>query len=65
MANPKEQAGKDILVIGSDEYRLWLHPVVLGTGKRLFREGSPMTRLKLVEATTTGSGLVILGYEGV
>ena len=46
-----------------DEYRLWLHPVVLGSGKRLFREGSPMTTLRLVDSRTASSGLVILTYE--
>ena len=72
----KGQPGRDVLVVGSsglaqtlmqhdlvDEYRLWLHPVVLGSGKRLFREGSPKTTLRLVDTRTTSSGLVILTYE--
>ena len=76
VARLKEQPGKDILVVGScglaqtlmhhdlvDEYRLWLHPVVLGSGKRLFREGGPTTTLRLVDTKTTSSGLVILTYE--
>ncbi len=46
-----------------DEYRLWLHPVVLGSGKRLFREGVPATTLRLVDTKTASSGLVILTYE--
>ena len=46
-----------------DEYRLWLHPVVLGSGKRLFREGSPTTTLRLVDFKTASGGLVILTYE--
>jgi dihydrofolate reductase len=76
VARLKEQPGGDILVVGSsglaqtlmqhnlvDEYRLWLHPIVLGSGKRLFREGGPTTTLRLVDSKTTSSGLVILTYE--
>jgi len=72
----KQQPGKDIFIIGSaglaqsligngliDEYRLMIHPVVLGTGKRLFREGGPARALRLVDAVTTTSGLVTLTYE--
>ncbi len=76
VARLKEQPGRDILVVGSsglaqtlmqhdlvDEYRLWLHPIVLGSGKRLFREGGPTTTLRLVDTKMTSSGLVILTYE--
>ncbi len=76
VAKLKGQPGRDILLVGSsglaqtlmhhdlvDEYRLWLHPVVLGSGKRLFREGAPTTMLRLVDTKTTSSGLVILTYE--
>jgi dihydrofolate reductase len=76
VARLKQQPGKRIFVVGSsqlaqtllqhnlvDEYQLWVHPIVLGSGKRLFREGSPTTALKLVDSKTTASGLVILTYE--
>ena len=46
-----------------DEYVLWVHPVVLGSGKRLFRDGSPKTALRLVDTKTTSSGVVILTYQ--
>ena len=78
VAKLKEQPGRDILVVGSsglaqtlmqtnlvDEYRLWLHPIILGSGKRLFRDGGPTTTLRLVDTKTTSSGLVILTYEPV
>lgn len=45
-----------------DVYRLFLHPLVLGTGKRLFRHASRPLRLRLVEATTTTTGVVLLTY---
>jgi dihydrofolate reductase len=46
-----------------DEYRLMIHPVVLGAGKRLFRDGGSMLRLRLAEAVTTTSGLATPTYE--
>jgi dihydrofolate reductase len=46
-----------------DEYHLMVFPVVLGTGKRLFAEGSAPAGLKLTESRTTESGMVYLAYE--
>src|SRR5262245_61894339 len=46
-----------------DEYRLMIHPVGLGTGKRLFREGTPTSTLRLVDAVTAASRLGTLIYE--
>jgi len=46
-----------------DEYVLWIHPVVLGSGKRLFEDGILPTNLELVDTKTTGSGVVILTYQ--
>jgi dihydrofolate reductase len=75
VASLKQDSGRPIFLVGSsdlartliandlvDEYELWLHPVVLGTGKRLFRDDSPKSDLRLVESRTTGAGLVILTY---
>ena len=72
----KQQPGQDILVFGSgelvytlhdhdliDEYRLMVFPIVLGSGKRIFREGSKQKILKLVESKTFASGVVVLSYE--
>lgn len=68
--------GGDIQVIGSgdllqtliandlvDSYRLMVYPVILGTGKKLFRDGYPDRRLKLSDSTTTKGGVLILTYE--
>lgn len=46
-----------------DRYELWIHPVVIGTGKRLFRDVVPAAGLALADARTTAGGLAILGYE--
>jgi dihydrofolate reductase len=46
-----------------DEYRLWMAPVVLGEGKRLFENGVPPRRLTLVETTSTPSGVLINTYH--
>jgi len=71
----KQQPGHDILIYGSgelvhtlmqhdliDEYRLMVYPVVLGSGKRLFRDGINTT-LRLVETRTFSSGVVVLSYR--
>jgi dihydrofolate reductase len=76
VAKLREQPGQDILMYSSvelmhtlmehdliDEYRIWLHPVVLGGGKRLFEDGLGKTELKLVETTTLPNGVVVLGYR--
>jgi dihydrofolate reductase len=76
VARLKHGSGKEIQVIGSgelvqtlmrddlvDAYRLMIHPLVLGTGKRLFRDGVSMTRLRLVDSKPTTTGVLILTYE--
>jgi dihydrofolate reductase len=75
ITNLKQQNGKDITVHGSatlvqtlmqhdlvDRYRLLVYPVVVGKGKRLFKEGIPAT-LKLLESRSFSSGVVALVYE--
>jgi dihydrofolate reductase len=73
----KEQTGKDILVFGSadlvntlmehdliDEYRLMVFPIVVGTGKRLFRDVGQAKALRLVDTQQVGpDGVLILTYE--
>jgi dihydrofolate reductase len=75
VADLRRQPGRPLVVVGSaklaqtlldadlvDEYQLWLHPVVLGSGKRLFRDAGPAATLRLVDSKTTSGGLVILTY---
>ena len=72
----KEQPGKNIVVLGSgelvqtlmqndlvDEYGLMINPILLGSGKRLFREGSAKLPLKLVRSMTTSTGVIVATYE--
>ncbi len=76
VARLKSQMGKDLVVLGSgdlvqtlmkhdlvDELVLLIHPLVLGTGRRLFAEGSPTTALRLVDTKTTTTGVVIATYQ--
>jgi dihydrofolate reductase len=77
VSNLKRQEGKDILLFGSgelvntlmgqdlvDEYRLMIFPVVLGSGKRLFGDGSATTKaLRLANTKRFASGVVVLSYE--
>jgi dihydrofolate reductase len=46
-----------------DEYRLFVHPLVLGAGKRLFREAPRPLPLRLVDCTQTTTGVLLLSYE--
>ena len=46
-----------------DEYLLSITPVVFGTGRRLFTDGSPPASFRLVDSTTTGTGVIIARYQ--
>jgi dihydrofolate reductase len=46
-----------------DEYRIWIFPVVLGEGKRLFENGVPPRGLTLVETRSTPSGVLVNTYH--
>jgi dihydrofolate reductase len=71
----KELPGRDILVFGSgglaqtlmehdliDEYRLMVYPLVLGSGRRLFRDGNPKAGLRLVDSAISSTGTLIVTY---
>ena len=74
VARLKAQPGEDLLIYGSgdlvdeltrlgliDEYRLMIHPVIVGAGKRLFN-GRASTTLHLVDTISTATGVVVLTY---
>jgi dihydrofolate reductase len=46
-----------------DEYRLWVFPVVIGSGKRLFADGTIPAALRLVDSTVSTTGVVVGTYE--
>jgi dihydrofolate reductase len=46
-----------------DQFRLWVFPLVLGSGKRLFAEGTVPAGLQLVDSTVSTTGVVIGTYE--
>jgi dihydrofolate reductase len=46
-----------------DQYNLWIYPVLLGNGKRLFAEGTVPTALRLAESRTFDNGAALLTYE--
>jgi dihydrofolate reductase len=72
----KEGDGRELQVHGSgnliqtllhdnlvDEYRLWVFPLVIGSGKRLFADGTIPSGLKLIDSTVSTTGVVIGTYE--
>jgi dihydrofolate reductase len=72
----KQQEGSELQVHGSanliqtllrnnliDEYHLWIFPLVLGSGKRLFSDGTIPAGLKLVDSKVSTTGVVIATYE--
>jgi dihydrofolate reductase len=76
VAGVKAQPGKDIVVLGSgelvrtlmkhnlvDQYVLLIHPLVLGSGRRLFADGGAFAPLRLIDTKTTTTGVVIATYQ--
>ena len=75
IAKLKEQPGKDMVLGGAgiastfmqlgliDEYALFVYPVILGSGTRLFPALDDTVNLRLVETRTFGSGVVFLRYR--
>jgi dihydrofolate reductase len=76
VARLKEESGPEIQVHGSsnliqtllkhdlvDEYGIWIFPVVLGEGKRLFGDGTVPSGLRLADSKTTNTGVVVTRYE--
>ena len=76
VADLKQQLDTDLAVLGSgeliqslrrrkliDEYVIIIHPLVLGSGRRLFPDGSAPADLRLVDSVTTTTGVMIATYR--
>jgi dihydrofolate reductase len=76
VASLKKRPGKDLVVLGSgeliqslmranliDRYVLMIHPVVLGSGRRMFATKGALTALRLVDTKTSTTGVLIATYE--
>ena len=76
VATLKHRLSHDLVVLGSgqliqsmmrrdlvDEYLLMIHPLVLGSGRRLFTDGGAFAALRLVDTKTTTTGVVIATYQ--
>jgi dihydrofolate reductase len=76
VARLKQQPGKDMVVLGSgelvqsllrrdlvDQFMLLIHPLVLGSGRRLFGDGGAPAALRLADTRTTTTGVVIATYQ--
>ncbi|HEX2266699.1 MAG TPA: dihydrofolate reductase family protein [Actinomycetota bacterium] len=74
--NLKEEGEGDLVVLGSgdlaqtlmangliDVYEIWIDPIVLGKGQRLFRDGVPKTPMELAGSTTSTTGVAMLTYR--
>ena len=72
----KERPGGDLLIMGSgalirsllphhliDEFLLFIHPLLLGPGLRMFPDEGGMTQLRLVESVTTTKGVIFAKYQ--
>jgi dihydrofolate reductase len=72
----KNSKGPDLLIYGSsnliqsllrynliDRMHLWIYPVTIGTGKKLFAEGTRPERFNLIDAKILSTGLIYASYE--
>jgi dihydrofolate reductase len=76
IAKLKQQAGQEVQIEGSatlvqslmeadliDEYRFLVHPIIMGSGKRFFKDGMDTTKLKLVNTKALDLGVVLHCYQ--
>jgi dihydrofolate reductase len=76
VADLKQRSPGDLVIMGSgelirsllphnliDEFLLMIHPLVLGSGLRLFERDDQVTQLRLAESTATTKGVILASYE--
>ncbi len=72
----KQQQGKDIILLGSatlvqslmeanliDEYRLLVQPIIIGSGKRFFKDGMNTKGMELINTQKLDKGVILLSYQ--
>ncbi len=78
VAKLKQQPGQDLVMYGChdlmhkllehdliDEYRILVHPVLLGKGRTLLEDGAKQVNLELVDTAVIASGVAVLAYQPV
>ena len=78
VAELKQKSGGDLVIMGSgqlirslmpdaliDEYLLMIHPLVLGSGRRLFEHSDHLAKLRLVASTATTTGVILATYQPI
>ena len=76
IARLKQEPGDDLMILGSgdlihslaarhliDQYVLLIHPLVLGSGRRMFTDDGTFAKLRLVKSLTTSTGVIIATYD--
>ena len=76
VAKLKRERGGDLVIMGSgalihsllphgliDEYLLMIHPLILGSGLRLFPKEGTLARLRLIDSTPTTTGVILATYQ--
>ena len=76
VANLKQKRGKDLVILGSgelirslmrrdliEEFQLLIHPLVLGSGRRLFGDDGTLARFRLEDSVPTTTGVMIATYR--
>jgi dihydrofolate reductase len=78
VAELKQNSGGNLVIMGSgqlirsllphgliDEYLLMIHPLVLGSGQRLFEHNNHVANLRLVSSTATTTGVILATYQPI
>jgi dihydrofolate reductase len=78
VAELKQNSGGNLVIMGSgqlirsllphgliDEYLLMIHPLVLGSGQRLFEHNNHVAKLRLVSSTATTTGVILATYQPI
>jgi dihydrofolate reductase len=78
VAKLKQTSGGNLVIMGSgqlirsllplgliDEYLLMIHPLLMGSGQRLFEHADHVAKLRLIDSTATSTGVIIATYQPI